>query len=393
MAQRLIPSIAMECLYPRNAAFMTRTTLERTRFLGFETLNLDSITNIFLGLMNGLATVRHRAGVTDDILGLFEQAGLPVEEDMHVYETAAEADAYAAALVEQGRKLFFLYPLPEGRFAESDFLVSAELWGRLNAKGRLAELAPAQNLAPRSGARLADLGAFPGPVYLKDASGEASGGGSTIRSCANAEAWTQAIEDLRVLGVETVIVEETLSVATCWCVCLVIEAGQTAFAGAAEQVFESPGVQSGNIIDPDRPFPAEGVRLAIEVGERARRLGYVGVAGLDIGLTEDGRLIVFDPNFRMNSSSSQALLHDSAARRAGLPVSYSTFAMSSLPFAEIAQRLRGPIDDGWYVPARLLDGAQHAGAKGRSPCGGFVLGATRAAAIAAAEKVEALLTG
>ena len=392
MTQRLTPCVPMDRLYPRDAAFMTRTDLARTRFLEFQTLNLDSITNIFLGLMNGLSTVRHRAGVTEDILTLFERAGLPVEEDMHVYETGEEAEAFADALIAKGKKLFFLYPLREARFADSNFLVTPALWARLNAKGQLADLVASEHLAPRRLAPLAEIKTFERPVYVKDASGEASGGGCTVRACLTADAWTKALAELSALGIETAVIEDALPVETCWCVCLVIEPNQTTYAGAAEQVFSSPGVQTGNIVDPDNPLPEEGVRIAIEIGERARALGYVGVAGLDIGRTRDGRLIVFDPNFRMNSSSSQTLLHAAAAGRAGLPVSYSTFSLSPLPFAEIKRRLLGPIDDGWYLPARLLDATHHPGAD-RSPCGGIVLGASRADAIAAAAKIESLLAG
>lgn len=390
MTQRLTPCTPMERLFPRDAAFMTRTDLVRTRFLEFQTLNLDSITNIFLGLMNGLSTVRHRAGVTDEILTLFERAGMPVEEDMHVYESGEEAEAFADALIAKGKKLFFLYPLREGRFADSDFLVPPALWARLNAKGYLGDIVPSQHLAPRRLARLAELKSFERPVYLKDASGEASGGGCTVRACLTADAWTAALAELGALGIETAVIEDALPVETCWCVCLVIEPDQTTYAGAAEQVFSSPGVQTGNIVDPENLLPEEGVRIAVEMGERARRQGYVGVAGLDIGRTQDGRFIVFDPNFRMNSSSSQTLLHASAAARAGLPVSYSTFSMSPLPFSEIKRRLLGPIDDGWYLPARLLDAAHHPDATS-SPIGGIVLGADRAGALAAAEKIDALL--
>jgi hypothetical protein len=390
--QRLTPCVPVERFYPRNAAFMTRTDLQTTRLLAFTTLNLDSITNIFLGLMNGVATVRHGAGVTDDILMLFERAGLPVEEEMHVYESGNEAEAKADALIAQGRKLFFVYPPSPGRFADKDYLVSPSLWARLNSKGHLAELATPQHLAPRRIGRFAELGAFDKPVYLKDASLGASGGGRTVRACPTPEAWAKAIEEFTTLGIETVVIEDALKVESCWCVCLVIDSETTTYAGAAEQVFESPGVQVSSIIDPDNLLPEEGVRLAIEAGERARSLGYVGVAGLDIGRTSDGRFILFDPNFRVNSSSRQTLLHASAAQRAGLPVSYATFSLSPLPFAEIKRRLLGPIDDGWFVPARFIDAARHPDAE-RSACGGIVLGANRQEAIAAAAKIDAMLAG
>jgi hypothetical protein len=203
MTPRLTPSIPSERLYPRNAAFMTRTDLEQTRLLVFEPWNLESITNICLGLMNGLATVRHRSGATEDILALFERAGLPVDEDLHTYETGDEAERMADELIEEGRKLVFLYPLREGRFADSSFLVPPGLWRRLNSKQHLAKLVSAAHLAPRRLRSLQELEreGFEHAVFLKDASLEASGGGCAVRACFDAEQWRGAVEELRQVGV------------------------------------------------------------------------------------------------------------------------------------------------------------------------------------------------
>jgi hypothetical protein len=285
--------------------------------------------------------------------------------------------------------------LRANRFPSSGYLVTPALWARLNSKATLAELVPASHLAPRQIHSLSELEgrAFERPVYLKDASLEASGGGCAIRACLDADAWRRALKELREIGARRFVVEDALPVERCWCVALVIEQDQTSYAGAAEQVFGTPGQQTGNLIDPEHPLPAEGVRLAVEVGERARRAGFVGVAGLDIGLTSDRRLIVFDPNFRINSSSSQSLLHDSAARRAGSPFSHSTHVSTSLPFAEVARRLAGPIDDGWFIPTRCLDAAWLPGRAGGAVCEGFVLAADRATAITAAERLSALISG
>src|SRR5262249_30569091 len=111
----------------------------------------------------------------------------------------------------------------------------------------------------------------------------------------------------------------------------------------------------------------------------------------DIGQTSDGKLVVFDPNFRFNTSSAQVILHRSAAERAGLTVSLSAHSASSLTLRDLARALRGPIDDGWLVPTRVIDGTLLPTAEAASMCTGFVLGVDRADAAANREVLGHLL--
>jgi hypothetical protein len=69
-------------------------------------------------------------------------------------------------------------------------------------------------------------------------------------------------------------------------VSLSIDEAGVRYLGAAEQLFSSPARQSGSMIDDDDPFPKEGVKVAITVGENARTMGFRGPAGMDIGVTE-----------------------------------------------------------------------------------------------------------
>jgi hypothetical protein len=158
-------------------------------------------------------------------------------------------------------------------------------------------------------------------------------------------------------------------------------------------VFSAPARQSGSVIDPGQPFPDAARLLAVRVGETARKMGFQGIAGLDIGWAEDGRLLVLDPNFRVCASTSQLLLHGAAARRSGLPVSLWFQAHPGGRFRDLARRLHAPIGDGWFVPTRLFNAAQHPAADGRHTITGFVLGRDRAAAELAAERLQGMLAG
>ena len=390
----LEPSISVERLYPENAAFMARTDLKQTRMLSYTAFNQDSVTCLLMGLLGKRSSVRHRSGVTDEVFAVLNRAGLPFDEDVWIYETGRQAEKHADDLIEAGKKLFWPYPLKEGRFPQSAHLVPPDLWQRLNAKQHLDELVACENLSNREIFTVDQLLAsgFKKPAYLKAGGELATGNGYVVRYCHDCASWDDALQWFGSLdAVENVIVEDAIAVHSCWCAAIIVEQDQTSFAGAAEQTFTSPGCQSGSIIDPQNLLPAAGVQLAIEVGEAARGKGFIGMAGLDIGLTTDGRFIIFDPNFRFNASSSQVLFHDSATHRSGLSTSYSFYVSTQLQLSELAQSLRGPIDDGWFVPTRLIDGKLLPAARGKSVCSGFVLGENRHDVIARHDRLTAII--
>ena len=380
-ATRTKPLVPLMPLFEPGVAFAARTDLRQTRMIGFTGFALDSVTNVLLGLLNGMPTVRHICGVTDEGLAVLERAGLHVDEDMRTFETAAQAKRRAKELIEEGYKLASPYPLPVATYPRKAQLVSRDLWRRLNNKKNLADIVPAQHLPDRRIVPLDDPAAytFDGPVFLKSGTSEATGIGYAVRHCTNKAEFRAAFDSLKALGdASDVIVETDMDVVSCWCVSLVLTDTGVRCAGAAEQLFSEPGKQSGSIINPANPFPKAAIALALDVGEAARAKGYRGVAGLDIGLTTDGRLIVFDPNFRIQGSTAQVILHGSATKRSGLPVSQAASFNSSLNIRQLARAIGGAVDDGWYVPVRLIDGARHPEPPSNSTLTGFVLGKTPA---------------
>jgi len=390
---RLSPAFTGDRLFPVNAAYMARTDSVQTRLLGIKPYNLESITLALMGLLNGCPTVRHRSGVTDAALALLESAGLTISEDMRIYEDDVQAERHGDDLISEGYKLFWPYPLRESRFPADGHIVSPELWRHLNAKRYLSQLVPASNVAPREIVPLERMTMFEfkHPVFLK-AGGEApTASGFAVRYCADCKHVLRAVEWFRENDIQEVIVEEALPIETSWCATIVVGQDRAAYIGAAEQLFEAPGKQSGSIIDEANPLPESGAQLAVMAGEEARKQGFIGVAGLDIGQTSDGELVVFDPNFRFNASSVQVFLHRSAAERAGLAVSVSAHLPSSLTVDDLARTIRGPIDDGWLVPTRVIDGTLLPTAGAASIFTGFVLGADRAGAAANREALERLL--
>tara|TARA_R110001599_G_scaffold39976_4_gene121737 strand:- start:296 stop:748 length:453 start_codon:yes stop_codon:yes gene_type:complete len=117
-ATRTKPLVPLMPLFEPGVAFAARTDLRQTRMIGFTGFALDSVTNVLLGLLNGMPTVRHICGVTDEGLAVLERAGLHVDEDMRTFETAAQAKRRAKELIEEGYKLASPYPLPVANLSQ-----------------------------------------------------------------------------------------------------------------------------------------------------------------------------------------------------------------------------------------------------------------------------------
>lgn len=389
----LEPHVSTGLLYPDNAAFMARTDLQQTRMLGYKPLNLDAVTTTLLGILGAMPTVRHLSGATDEILTFLTDAGLSITEDMHLYESGPQAEAIADDLVRQGKQLVWPYPLRVGRFPDTAHLVAPNLWQRLNSKECMADLVPAGALPVRRILPTTQLSAdLPErPAYLKAAGQAATGWGYAVRYVVSDADVVAARDEFAAQDVERVIIEQAVDVIACWCANLsVVDAGTT-YLGAAEQVFSAPARQSGSVIDPAVAFPEQGIALALQIAKSAARQGFRGICGIDIGLTRDGQLVAFDPNFRFNSSTAQVLLHPAAAARSGLAVSVSFSGQSMRPMADVIAQVSGPVADGWFVPTRLLDQAYLPAADGTSLCTGFAMGRTRAEAREHVATLAALL--
>ncbi|MBS8227466.1 hypothetical protein [Vannielia litorea] len=387
----LVPGVPPGGLMPEGTAYMARTDLHQTRMLGYTPFNLDAVTTLLLGVLGRCPTLRHRGGVSDEILTFLEAAGHQIEEDMRVFTTTEEAVAHGKGMVAEGYRLAWPYPVTEGLYGEGAHLVAPDLWARLNSKESLPWLVPPGALAPRELRAVDQLDGVALPVFLKAAGEEATGWGHAVRYCTDAESLAAARAQLEAMGVERVICEAALEVERCWCANLTIMETGVHYLGAAEQTFSAPGQQLGNVIDPAHPLPEAGIALAMEVARKAQAEGFLGVCGFDIGRTVGGEMIVFDPNFRFNACTQQILLHDTAAARVGLACSQTFAGQFKGPLSEMVARLREPVQEGWLVPYRLIDASLMETAEGICHCTGLVLGRDRADAAKRAETLTAAL--
>ncbi len=389
----ILPSVSADRLLPPRAAFAARTTLELTRGLGYTAFNLDALTCHLTGILGERAAVRHVSGSSDEILGFLSDSGLDISERLLRYETEEQAIAFARQLIEEGQRLLWSYPPPDWFQNDSDHLVAPKLWIFLNDKRNLAQLTPRASAPERQVLSIAAARehAFTRPSFVKAADGFATGWGYMVRHCPTANHFHEALDWFgQQEDVTELIVEDAIELEASWCMNITVCEDDVLFVSGVEQLFAAPGKQSGSLIDPLNPPPDAGIALVREIGRAASKLGFLGPAGIDIGRARDGRIYAFDPNFRFTSSYAQGLLHEAAARRSGLGTSLSVGGFTPLDIRSLLSVLRGPVEDGWLMTTRIIDGALLPAAEGRCHYTGFVLGRDRADAERRAAGLAAL---
>jgi hypothetical protein len=389
---------ALDQCYPPDAFFCARTTREVMRWNvpdvnRLPNYRLDATPAQLAGFAGALPFIAHEAAVTPVALDFIAHCGLPGASELHVYRTAQEAEAMALELMEKGGRLAYNFgtlPGLEGRSGQH--LVSPELYAVLNAKRSLEALVPATHLAPRltlpggstalpEGCRLAP------PVYVKLASGHSTGGGAGVFHCGDEAALAETLDKLstRLSGEDVLVIEADCAVVASWCTGVAVHDDRVDWLGASCQVFHAPARQIANETG-TRDLPGRVKDLSLAIGDKARTEGFRGVAGFDIGELADGSLLVFDLNFRPNSSTGLLLAREAVQQRTGLPVMRSFYLRHDGPLAELLDAVETDATAGRVVPGSIFDAPTYRATADepatRSCLDGWVAAETREHAVA-----------
>ncbi|WP_428410118.1 hypothetical protein [Hyphococcus sp.] len=339
----------------------------------------------------------HRAATGPVSLQLNEWTGL-TDNTRHVY-FAAESDCLeqAQSLSRDEDAVLICQHYPH-RWRDFDirWRATPAVISELNNKANLdrlvsAELAPRRRIVAPDGI-LDAIENVPAPFVLKVGTPLSSGGSCAATVCAaKEEARAKARTFLAMHDPDAVfIIEDFYAFTQTWCANIGIFESERRYFGAAQQILDDTRKQTGNYNG--GPFAApDAVRDAcLDIAERAYEAGYRGVAGMDMGLTPDGKLIVFDLNFRMNSCTAQILYHESACARVKAAVSRNCVFSFARPLAEIAKDIEDAVKQGVFVPLASFDKALHETAGTGCNIAGIALGVDTDEANAVAEKIAAL---
>ncbi|WP_337660015.1 hypothetical protein [Anderseniella sp. Alg231-50] len=361
-----LPVRTLDQLYPDDCFFCARTTREMMRWnvrdVGkLPAYRLDATPAQLLGFAGQMPFVAHEAASTPEITDFMALCGLPRPGRVFRYRTAAEAASLALDLIGQGGKMAYNFGVLPELEAPEGLQTPLKQFARMNDKANLPSLVDPQHLPQRAVypvGELSELSLKPwaGPVFVKLAGDASAGGGAAVRYCAEqSDLDAVALEFRRRLTChDTVVLEKDCSVKQSWCVGVCILDGKVESLGASVQLFRAPAQQTGNLLLPD-DVPADITQLAADIATRAGRTGFRGIAGFDIGEVPDRQPVVFDLNFRPNSSTGLLLAGRAAQRRTGLPVMQSFFLRHDGPLAELLDAVQGEAAAGRIIPGSVFD--------------------------------------
>lgn len=359
----MAPIISLENLFPEKSFLASRTTMDVLGRVHADHFRLDTVTGNTLTLCGGMPVICSSRVASPLILDFFALAGLETGSRLLAYENLEEAVELAKGLINEGWRLVSTYPPPEGLRESEGLLVPVNLYSRLNDKQNIDCLVDKRYLPPHVFVSVGDIEhiqtAFPRkPVFVKGCMDGVTGGGRDVFFCGEPGKRKAVLDWVknRPEGFSRLRVEEAMEIETSWCINLAIGEEGSRYLGAAVQLFSEPAKQKGSRMEPGAPLPDLARSVALSVAEKARALGYRGIAGFDAGVTSDGRLFFFDLNFRFVASTPLVLLYHLAEKRFGSCVAETWDKPVKGTLGPALNCLEPFVEKGDFLPFRLYEG-------------------------------------
>ena len=339
-----------------------RSSTDSMHRVGYTNYQLDQRSGKFISIAGLLPVVCHSNALTAEIFKFFKLAGIHLNGEYLFYKSEDDAKKLIKELILIGKKIIFEWPPSEEIYNNSNPEVKKELYSWLNNKANIDSLCKTQYqphhelFDPNDLSKMIDF--LPEQaIFAKLCHNDVTGGGADVYFCSEAAHRKSLLDWVasRPKGWNYIRVEEALEVKDSWCLCFFISPTKVTYLGAAIQLFESPGKQSGSLIDPEVEPSDRSIAIAKDIAERAASLGFKGIVGFDIGEDVKGQPYVFDLNFRDVRCSSQILFHTSATRRINCNVSKSWVREINKPLALVIEKLEIFVCKGYFVPLYLFE--------------------------------------
>ncbi len=328
------------------------------RWLRANAAILNAFTGGQLMVLGGMPVLCSAGVSTGPGLQLLRDAGLATPVELHRFHGAQDHLEQLRALTNTGRCVVVLHVHPPQELASEHSWVAPALLSWLNNKANLEALVPTGHvpqravMTPQTLER--SLHATVMPVLLKAATDQTTGGGVDVRICRSEDDLQRAADFFA--DSEQVVVEEFLHIERNLCLNLaVLPDAAVRYLGAGEQVCDSDGRYHGNWFDARAQAPAAAVDLAIAIAATAAARGYQGLLGVDLAITVEGNIAVFDLNFRANGSTAALLLQESIAQRTGATVMRVRAWEGRSGYHGLLDTAYTAMNNGWLIPLVSYD--------------------------------------
>ena len=346
-------------IYGTGHALATRACDGVIRWLPQDRRRLEAIAGNQISVLGGMGIVCNAGCVAPDVLALLQAAGIFAAADIVSYRIDEDYFSVIAGAAERFHHLVTNFTSPAGLIPDETLWIPPGLLAWLNNKRNLDTLAPAGGfprrvVVPHGGLRKGVAEFSGGPVIVKVATDLGSGGGTDVVRCLAPADIERA--DTEFADAEELVIEEFVEMETSYCLNYGVTAdGGVIFLGGAEQICDDDDIYLGNIIDHDRPPPADAVALGAAIARAAAAHGFYGVCGFDVAIRRDGPPLVFDLNFRSNGCTAQLLIDPGLRESRGHRVSRLFYTRYPGTLAQAGLILDEGIQAGWLVPLSGFD--------------------------------------
>ena len=356
MQRALKSALALSDVYGPGHLFIQRAHSNYADWLPDDPSVLDALAGGALPIAGSMPAICSRGSMTPRTHELFELAGLQVAADLISFAAGADAEAVAGAIENRSEKIVLQHAFPKGVIPDERLWMDVEVLSYLNNKSNLTALVRPENLPDR---RLADRQSYfeteqELPVVLKVVTQQSTGAGKGVAVCRDQPDLREAALLFR--HCEQIVAETFLDIVDNPCLNFAaMSDGSVRYLGFAEQIVTPEGKHRGNWIDLDATLPEEVIEAAAEPVRRGATLGYSGIAGIDVAITRDGRIVVLDLNFRINASTPALLLGAAISERQGATTMHFRKMQGDFGAKSLADKMTPFVADGRIVPVTLFD--------------------------------------
>lgn len=257
----------------------------------------------------------HADLLEDHWLQFHKDAGLPIARNPLPYQSDDEFNKQLAYFGRHAGSLILDYLHPPGEIPESAYWVKRSLIASLNNKANLEKWSVSVPTPNRQVVSYQSLVRNPEsfckngrPVYIKGVSDGPSGGGFGVRYAKTPQVVEDQARELSSSSSSEFVIEEARPYTTTFCLNYIIHSPcNIKYIGAGEQLIKEHTAYIGSWFDPDSQPSAEAVNDGMRIAQRAAQAGYIGFAGMDVGVLANHGWEFIDLNFRINGSTPALL--------------------------------------------------------------------------------------
>lgn len=347
-------------MFGRDVVYSPRVSPNACTWLPLGDYGWDLLTGGQLAISGTTPCVCARAVCTTEARRLLNDVGLQIAEELYQYRDGSDYLQVLDRLCKHGKRIALQHVHSATDIPPENCWVAPSILSFVNNKACYRDIVDETYLPPRTiihSRRMSEkLSSSPLPMVIKAATEESTGGGFDVFIC-------RAKHDLREAerlfqSCSRVVAEEFFEIHRNLCLNYAVTAtGRIYYLGSAEQVSNTEGKYQGNWIDSQAEAPPEAIELGRDIVRTGFGYGYWGFVGIDMAVQDDGRIIVFDLNFRINGSTCALVLADAVRHHLGQAVMRSCTLVGKGSYGEALEGVYKAMERKLLVPTASCDPA------------------------------------